>query len=488
MYPIDLLSPSHLFTNVISVLNSVQLLSRKEAPGAQPTPADFEVNLQTNTGFLPEKPIPRLPEAYSAWEDALTRAQEVLILGENITEDNIKSRVDGELWRSQMREVSKSVMRGWNNDLRVTQLPVISINDLKTDKQLLRRAHKVLAFLVHFYVHSIPDQTAGSVLIPRSLATPLLEVSSVLRMAPVLTFADTVLWNWDLVNPELPVTIENMRFGVELFSGTEDERNFWFGNAKVEMLGVEMLHLINEYHSLPNVSDFASVCKINRLLTRLVAIINRVEETLLSMRDLVDPSTFYWQVRPWFNGSASGSSSPTWIFEDGPDASTLDLSGPSAGQSSVMHALDIFLDVDFKLQQRRYPAPSESNKRSDLGFMERMRRYMPGAHQDYLSHLANSSRPLRELAKSTPAVKESYNAAVSAIRKFRDSHIRIACLYVVSMARSTAIPVGCPVFAMMQRMERQQKQTGHSTGTGGNELSLLLKSNRDATTRAALKI
>lgn len=100
MYPIDLLSPSHLFTNVISVLNSVQLLSRKEAPGAQPTPADFEVNLQTNTGFLPEKPIPRLPEAYSAWEDALTRAQEVLILGENITEDNIKSRVDGEVLHS----------------------------------------------------------------------------------------------------------------------------------------------------------------------------------------------------------------------------------------------------------------------------------------------------------------------------------------------------------------------------------------------------
>ncbi|KAG1877683.1 Indoleamine 2,3-dioxygenase [Suillus subalutaceus] len=472
MYPIDLLSPSHLFSNVLSVLNSVQLLSRKEAPGAQPTPADFEVNLQTNTGFLPEKPIPRLPAAYSAWENALTRAQEVLVLGENLTEQDTDSRADGELWRSQVRG-----------------LPVISINDLKTDTQLLRRAHKVLAFLVHFYVHSTPpDQTAGSVLIPRSLATPLLEVSNILRMAPVLTFADTVLWNWDLVNPELPVTIENMRFGVELFSGTEDERNFWFGNAKVEMLGVEMLHLFNEYHSLPNVSDFASVCKINRLLTRLVTIVDRVEETLTAMRDLVDPSTFYWQVRPWFNGSASGSSSPTWVFEDGPDASTLDLSGPSAGQSSVMHALDIFLDVDFKLQQRRYPAPSEANKRSDLGFMERMRRYMPGAHRDYLSHLANTTRPLRELAKSTPAVKESYNAAVSAVRKFRDSHIRIACLYVVSMSRSTAIPVGCPVFAMMQRMERQRNQTGHSTGTGGNELSLLLKSNRDATARAAIKI
>jgi indoleamine 2,3-dioxygenase len=79
MFPIDLLpSPFYLVDNCISVLKSVQL-SRKEAPGPQPTPADFDVNIQTGTGFLPDKPIPRLPKAYSSWEDALTRAQEVLI-------------------------------------------------------------------------------------------------------------------------------------------------------------------------------------------------------------------------------------------------------------------------------------------------------------------------------------------------------------------------------------------------------------------------
>jgi len=60
------------------------------------------------------------------------------------------------------------------------------------------------------------------------------------------------------------------------------------------------------------------------------------------------------------------------------DSDTLDLSGPSAGQSSVMHALDIFLDIDHKLKDRRSPAPSANNKKADLGFMERMRLYMPG--------------------------------------------------------------------------------------------------------------
>jgi len=52
-----------------------------------------------------------------------------------------------------------------------------------------------------------------------------------------------------------------------------------------------------------------------------------------------------------------------------------------------MHALDIFLDIDHKLKDRRSPAPSANNKKADLGFMERMRLYMPGKHRDYLEHL-----------------------------------------------------------------------------------------------------
>lgn len=116
MNPIDLLpSPFYLFESVLSVLNSVQL-SRKEAPHPQPTPADFDVNIQTNTGFLPSKPIPRLPESHSSWEDALTRAQQVLVLGVNITEEDTQTRADGELWRAQIRAVNTLYLRQWNID------------------------------------------------------------------------------------------------------------------------------------------------------------------------------------------------------------------------------------------------------------------------------------------------------------------------------------------------------------------------------------
>ena len=341
---------------------------------------------------------------------------------------------------------------------------------------------------MHFYVHSIPpDAIEGSILVPRSLVAPLIAVSHVLRIAPVLTFADTVLWNWELVDPKLPVTIENMRFGQELFSGTDAERNFYLGSARAELIGVQMLHIFNDYHNLPNVTDLSSISKINRLLARLTTVIQEVAASVMSMREIVDPHMFYWEVRPWFNGSGSDAEAPAWIYEGVGDTSKLDLSGPSAGQSSVMHAVDLFLDIDHKLQQRRYPAPSDANKRADHGFMERMRWYMPGKHRDYLTYIAEYSRPVREVAQDTPAIREAYNTAVTALKKHRDSHMRIACLYVLTMSRSTVPPPGCPMFAMAKRMEREAAKSGPVTGTGGNELSLLLKAGRDATTRAVLK-
>lgn len=341
---------------------------------------------------------------------------------------------------------------------------------------------------MHFYAHSIPPDTIEeSILIPRSLVAPLMAVSHVLRIAPVLTFADTVLWNWELVDPEQPVTIDNMRFGQELFSGTEDERNFYMGSARAELIGVQMLQIFNDYHNLPNVTDLSSISKINKLLARLNTVIQEIDASVQSMRHIVDPHMFFWEVRPWFNGSGSGPATPAWIYEGVDDMSKLDLSGPSAGQSSVMHALDLFLDIDHKLRQRRYPAPTETNKRADHGFMERMRRYMPGKHRDYLTFITEYPRPIREVAQSTPAVRDAYNTVVATLRKLRDSHMRIACLYVVTMSRSTTPPVGCPMFAMAQRMEREALRSGPVTGTGGNHLSLLLKAGRDATARAVLK-
>jgi indoleamine 2,3-dioxygenase len=116
-----------------------------------------------------------------------------------------------------------------------------------------------------------------------------------------------------------------------------------------------MLRIINDYSNLPNVTDMTSITKISRDLTKLASVIEEINDTIQSVRSVVDPHVFHWEIRPWYEGSQAKATSPSWIYEGVPNYETLDLSGPSAGQSSVMHALDIFLDIDHKLTGQTFP-------------------------------------------------------------------------------------------------------------------------------------
>ena len=354
---------------------------------------------------------------------------------------------------------------------------------LRSDIRLLQRAHMVLASLMHFYVHSLPSSDAA-VLVPKSISVPLVEVSQELGIAPVLTFADTVLWNWELIDPSLPVEVDNMRY-LNIFSGTETERAFYLSSAAVELKGVEMLDIFNRFQSLPASShtDAHVIAQLAKDLTQLAVIVTQLTEIFQSMRETVDPIEFYWAVRPWWSGATSkGPGHPGWILEGVPngDSTHFDLGGASAGQSSVMHALDVFLDIDHRLATRRTPAPSEHNRRADLGFMRRMWRYMPGKHREYLTRL----RSVRPLVERTPSLREPYNSAVEALKRLRDFHLRIVAIYIVTKAGTTPPERFAPEGDGDDEGARKE---GPARGTGGSEVSNLLKAGRDATRRALLK-
>ncbi|KAI9460037.1 Indoleamine 2,3-dioxygenase [Russula earlei] len=336
----------------------------------------------------------------------------------------------------------------------------------------------VLAFLINFYVHSHPSGSPTPIHVPECLAVPIVEVSRVLGIAPVLTFADTVLWNAKPADPKLPMSANNISFE-HTFSSTIAEKNFYILSAKAELRGVEILRIIEDYAQIPDFTDLHAVTKTARDLRRLATVVQDLTDILQNMKETVDPHSFYWEARLWFRGSDCGGS-PKWIYDGIPESDTLDLAGASAGQSTVMHAIDVFLDVDHQLHQKRSPAPSEENKKADRGFMERMRRYMPGAHHAYLRDLGALPVPVRSLAKTSPLLRESYDLSILALKKFRDAHIRIVTLYVISMAGTT--PPGTPEEASERR--GMQREGGRAKGTGGSNVASLLKAGRDATDRS----
>jgi len=478
-------SPITLKKAATSIFNTFHTYtSWQSAPSiSRARPRSFDVDAES--GFVPRRPLTLLSGKFSLWEEALVKAQDTLRLADDDAEDAILLRPAGDLWRSELASVSNITSPHLAMTDLVLQWPVLDVAEID-DLRSLQRAHKVLAWLVHFYAHS-SNSDKSTVHIPISIAKPLVEVSLRLETAPVLTYADTVLWNWEFINPEGPMTMDNIRVE-NTFSGTDDERSFYLVSLEVELRAVEALDIINQFEMLSR--SGAESAEIARCLERLRCVIDDVTTIVSSVRALCNPHVFYWQVRSWFEGvdAHPGPDDKDWVYEGVPKMKLLDFrNGPSGGQSSAMHALDVFLNIDHALREKRFPEPSAQNKRSDAGFMARMRQYMPGLHRQYLENLERLVPSARHFALSNEVVREQYNETVMAFKKMRDVHMRVASSYIIKISRGIpAIPSICPASAMLNAMASGAKPpgVGPARGTGGNEVVTLLKAGVDATRRA----
>jgi indoleamine 2,3-dioxygenase len=254
-------------------------------------------------------------------------------------------------------------------------MPVISTESMSSNVRLQRRAHHVLAYLAHFYIHSLP--VGSTPIIPASIAVPLCATSAQLGVAPVLTYADTVEWNIIARDPSQPLAPGNLRV-LTTFSGTDDEEAFYQCCANIELFGTDALSHIAAYENL-GLRD-ASRIRVDTLRTiasrvgELTTLIDDLTEWLKACHGSCSPRVFYDSIRPWFRGSSSGST--PWIYEGVAEADFdpewENLSGPSGGQSTLMHSLDLFLDVDHSMEKTKDGrTPVEARQGNDRLFMRR---------------------------------------------------------------------------------------------------------------------
>ncbi|KAG8931656.1 hypothetical protein FRC01_000991 [Tulasnella sp. 417] len=450
--------------------------------------ADFDVDAKT--GFMPTRsPIVSLPgELGAIWERVLSAAIEEgggLTLGQYV-ETQAQAEKNAQ-WRKT-----------------VDEMPVLSIAPIRHSEVYLRRAHHALTFILHFYIHSqLPLTGPGPHpphRIPSCLAIPLVELSKELVMPPILTYADNVLYNWSLSDLTQPLAVDNVKM-VNTFSGTQSERHFYLTSARIELRGVEALELMKSCMDEAFIGDMISLQRIVDYLRRLSTVIDDMAVLLMAVRDECDPHEFYTQIRPWFNGWSPGARE--WLFEgvdEEDQAKFARLSGPSAGQSSLIHALDIFLGVDHTKPGTAHPSspsssstagsPSKARSGGDPTFLMKMEQYMPRHHRAFLQHLraANQTHVRALVAANTSSgpigvsLQAAYDEAVMALKRFRDGHIRIATLYIVSQARKNAQP---PT-SKGNETKPSAPVVEEVRGTGGTSLVPFLKECRDNTAKTAL--
>jgi indoleamine 2,3-dioxygenase len=423
-------------------------------------------------------------------------------------------------------------------------MPTLSTQSLTT-LPLLRRAHLVLAFLLHFYVHTAPSSSPLKAVaaanaqkspmpIPSSISVPLLFVSRLLGLPPILTYSTTVLWNSASSSATSTETFSLSTNPpnriLESFTNTPSEDHFYLTSALCELSGAKALTIMRQSLDELFLGDKTAIRRLTVYLDKLSKQIDELADIILDMMNGCDPAVFYHVIRPWFKGGdADGPGSYGWAFlglEDnqqdivGKEAeNTMEpaktywdaehgkwvegrrFSGPSAGQSSVIHALDVFLTVDHNpIEETKADdatAASSASKpaeaKTEKTFLHRMLSYMPYPHRSFLEHLSSHPTPLRPFvlhhAESHPALAASYDKALSSLKTLREKHMRIASMYIIQQARrppSEEVKRLMGIADDQAEAEEDEEPAGELRGTGGTPLFKFLKMCRDNTTRAMI--
>lgn len=152
--------------------------------------------------------------------------------------------------------------------------------------------------------------------------------------------------------------------------------------------------------------------------------------------------------------------------------------GASAGQSPLIHTLDVALSIHHKPMKASstLPATEMSEKSKGLNPMLEMRSYLPTRIQAFLRHLdsAPSIRTYIEQLDSNNACVDEFNRCLKGMEAFRTAHIKMTSVYII----------------LQQKKENDGRQDVISgvmpsaVGTGGTELIPFLKQIRQETVDA----
>ncbi|TRM66531.1 Indoleamine 2,3-dioxygenase [Schizophyllum amplum] len=448
--------------------------------------------LDEQAGLAHPYPAVALPLPWKMWEELLLDARgarntEALQLGSTYTDT---ARRRSEAWRTRVRDVT-----------------VLPTDGLIVSNNLLRRAHVVLAYLLHFYANSLPLDAL--VIIPLSVGLPMLAVARALDMPPLLTMSDITSWNWtcitqgsekhlhqdDIPTPRLPFDDLSSPAFSQLrsqttFTNLPDECAFYMVSVRIELRGAEALRIMRSVFQELAASKANSHAQINPAitasvaahLTRLAAVIRDQRSLLRDLRQGVDPELYFRCIVPWWRGQTPGR---PWVF-NGVDSSLYAaqlarLDGLSGGQSLMPAVLDAFLGVRNTTFARVRPyVPSEARRLTD---------YLSGVGPENgssdSSGMPTSSfkevitSPLRAfiLKVASPELTSAYNEAVIALKEFRDAHVPIVTLYAVTQARKAA-----------REAEKVAPDAGKAGkgNNGGAEILKIVKGARDRTAEALI--
>lgn len=366
-----------------------------------------EYDVDETTGFVPpHDPLKRLPDAFSAWE-AIVPGISALI-------------------RSRRLRAA------------IGQLPQCDPSII-SDRREQERALLLLTVLANGWVWGgdEPHMT-----IPRQIAIPLCRLADAMGRPPIVHYASMALHNWQRIDAASPVSADNARMQVQFLGGV-DEDWFFIASLGVELAGAPLLGWVWAAVIASHRSDDAELAAV---LTEVAGGMQPVIAALHRMRDWCDPHIFYLRVRPFLTGWPA----PGAVYE-GVSSTPRSYVGGSAGQSSLLQAIDALLGISH--------TPSTTGD-----YLRALRLYMPVDHRRFVEDVEQRSLVRERVRQGSGQLRAAYNDAVAQVAAFRNGHGNLAQRYI-------AKPAG---------------ESGGEAGTGGTSFADFLQSTHRSTAEAKL--
>ena len=382
-------------------------------PESRPTLRSFDISQET--GFIPERaPLSSLPPYFLEWEGLVARLCE-------------------ELRSKRLR-------------LAVHALPRLEFSEetLHGDREW-QRALVVLSTLFQGYMWQDGDKGLPDKM-PVVLSVPFHTVSERIGLPLVGVYAANSLYNWRVLDQHKPVSLDNLHANVT-YTGTEDESWFYMVAMQVELEAVPALRAIWEGIAAREEVDNAMLLSC---LATVESAVTAMQVALSRMSERCNPKVFFVDIRPYFAGTKGLEVFPDGMLYEGVYSTPRKFYGSSAGQSSAIKAVDLFIGVE--------------HSGRDAEFLTAMEDYMPSKHRQFLRYLAQQP-PLRQhvVESGNAELVRQFNATVEAFVRYRSHHITIVTRYIVNQ-RAHSVNASLDM-----------------KGTGGTNFMKFLKNVRDNT-------
>lgn len=148
-------------------------------------------------------------------------------------------------------------------------------------------------------------------ILPMCLAVPLTDLAKLVGRNPIVDYASLVLNNWQMIDPKLPLTLENLKV-IWSFTKSKAEEWFYLIHVVIESYGAESMRaakIIAQQTGIiskTSLEDRPALIKtILKEVKSLTESIRKINSVVKRLEENCQPHHFFDIVRPWLSGWGS---------------------------------------------------------------------------------------------------------------------------------------------------------------------------------------